>query len=353
MTIRYIDGFATYGSAVNLYKNNWVPSNSTVPQFVPGRFAGSQAVRLFAGATNSPAGIRRTFGSEQGVSEFCLGFAYRLDSATGNTQAVCFLSGNGATLYQLRLLPSGVLSLGYNSTRTSANTLLSVQNLGEGNIVLGQGNWNFIELRIFDNTSFQVFVNGVLDFGGTLNQAEFFQTYGFGTDTVFQGDSRMSVTDHYLKIAGGTFNADTLPLGDCRVDTRVPGVDVTTQFTPSAGTTNFENVDDIPFDDDATFVSAANTGQFDAYRSTQVLPYNPQKIHAVQVSMVARKSDAGLRRAGIRVQSAGGTVVNYPGFSLGTGYQRYQETIERDPDGDIEWTKAKVDSLIFGPRIEV
>lgn len=351
MTIKYIDGFATYGNVTNLYKNNWVSSGQTDPVFVPGRFAGSQALQLFDGAQS--AGVRRTFGAPQGVQEFCLGFAYRLSNAISSAQTVMYLAGNAATLYELALLTSGVLSFRYNSTRTSSNVLLNVQNLGDGNIVIGQGNWVYVELRIFDNTSFQVFVNGVLDFGGSLPQAENFQTYGFGREGVFQNETRGSITDHYLKLAGGVFNTDTLPLGDSRIDTRFPGVDVQASFIPSAGATNFENVDEVPFDDDGTFVSAANTGTFDGYRSTQVLPYNPAQIHAVQVGLVARKSDAGLRRAGIRVESAGGTVVNYPGFSLGTGYQRYTECIEKDPDGSIDWTKAKVDSLIFGPRIEV
>jgi hypothetical protein len=351
MSITFIDGFSTYGAIDKVYQNGWTPTGSNPAALTTGRFAGSSAI-TFDGIQR---GVRRSFG-QGAVTEYCIGFAHRVNSSDSNSIRVLNLFGETIPRYILRILPEGVLEVLYNSNLSSSQILLETLSLGSGSAVVNTvGAWNYIEFRVFDGTSFQVFVNGVLDFGGTLPDSVNLFSFGFGYDPVFQnnGSQRNRVTDLYVKIAGGIYNADTLPLGDCRVDVKVPEEDVTTQFIPSAGTTNYENVDEREQDGDATFVSAANTGDFDAYRSTTPLPYNPQKIHAVQVGVVARKSDAGLRRSGIRVQSAGGTVVTYPGVSLGTEYQRTNEVLEVDPDGNIEWSKPKVDALIFGPRIEV
>lgn len=351
MSITFIDGFSTYGAIDKVYQNGWTPTGSNPAALTTGRFAGSSAL-TFDGISR---GIRRSFG-QGAVTEYCIGFAHRVNSSDSNSIRVLNLFGETIPRYILRILPEGVLEVLYNSNLSSSQITLETLSLGSGNAVVNTvGAWNYIEFRVFDGTSFQVFVNGTLDFGGTLPDSVNLFSFGFGYDPVFQnnGGQRNRVTDLYVKIAGGIYNTDTLPLGDCRVDVKVPEEDVNTQFVPSAGATNYENVDEREQDGDATFVSAANTGDFDAYRSTTPLPYNPQKIHAVQVGVVARKSDAGLRRSGIRVQSAGGTVVTYPGVSLGTEYQRSNEVLEVDPDGNIEWSKPKVDALIFGPRIEV
>jgi len=343
MSIVFIDGFSTYGTQSGLEKAGWTFGGVDVnPAITNGRFSGTRALRL-SGFTDS---VRRPLG-RGAVTEYCVGFAFRVLSTDVNGFPVIAFNGLVTTAYQLTITGAGFLRVRTRSGATLADGLL---NVGIPN------QWNYIEFRVFDGTSFQVFVNGVLDVSGSLPSISDIYSITLGDDADTAVEPRTpdnEYTDMYFKVAGGTYNSDTLPLGDCRVVTKLPEADVTAQFVPSTGTTNFSNVDDVPDDGDTTFVSAANTGTFDAYRSTTPLPFNPQKVHAVAVATVARKTDAGLRKLGIRVQSAGGTVVEYPGFSLGVSYQRYQEVIEKDPDGNVDWTKAKVDSLVFGPKLEV
>lgn len=352
MTISFIDGFATYGNQDGLEQAGW--SFSDTAQIVAGRFAGTNAMQLngLFDSARRPLSV-----SEQGASEFCIGFAFRLDGSDTDGFPIVSFRTLSTPRYNLHLTGAGTLIVRANANGATLNSSIDYQVLGVGSINLSAvGVWNYIEFRVFDGTSFQVFVNGVLDVSGTLVDTFAIRSLVFGYDDVMQeggNTPNQRYTDMYFKIAGGTFNSDTLPLGDCRVVTKLPDTDETAQFVPNSGVVNALAVDDVPNDGDSTFVSAANTGTFDAYRSSTPLPFNPQKVHAVSIGLTARKTDAGLRKVGVRVQSAGGTVVNYPGISLGVSYQRFEELIERDPDGNAEWTKAKIDSLVFGPRVEV
>lgn len=352
MSITFIEGFGTYGNQAGAEQAGWSFSeNSTIEA---GRFAGTSALKL-NGLFDS---ARRPLSSaSQGASEFCVGFAFRLDGSDSSGYNILSFRTLVTPRYQLSLTGAGTLLVRANASGGSSPSAVTYQTLGEGSINLNAvGVWNYIEFRVFDGTSFQVFVNGILDVSGNLLDIFAIRSLVFGHDDVMNNGGtspNFRLTDMYFKIAGGTFNSDTLPLGDCRVVTKLPDTDVTTQFVPNSGVVNALAVDDVPNDGDSTFVSATNTGTFDAYRSSTPLPFNPQKIHAVSIGLNARKTDAGLRKVGVRVQSAGGTVVNYPGISLGISYQRFEELIERDPDGNSEWTKAKIDSLVFGPRVEV
>lgn len=350
MSITFFDGFSTYGNQQGAEQNGWTfPRPVTFPA---GRFAGTTSVKLddiFASAR------RPLVNNTIGASEFCVGFAVRFDEASDDGYPIISFRTADRSRYQLLLTGSGQLLVRANAN--GGTTTVTYQTLGTGSLNLSAVNvWNYVEFRVFDGTSFQVFVNGVLDVSGNLLDIFSIRGIVLGYDDIMRDGPNSPVTrytDMYFKVSGGTYNGDTLPLGDCRVVAKLPEVDVTANFVPSSGTTNFENVDDIPNDGDATFVSAANTGTFDAYRSTTPLPFNPQTVHAISVGLVARKTDAGLRRVGVRLQSAAGTVQEFPGISLGIAYQRYEEIIERDPDGLVEWTKPKVDALVFGPKVEV
>lgn len=350
MSITFFDGFGTYGNQQGAEQNGWAFTDPV--SFPAGRFAGTTALKI-SGLFDSAR--RPLVNNTSGASEFCVGFAMRIDSTSTDGFPIISFRTSDRPRYQLLLTGSGQLLVRANSN--GGTTTVEYQTLGTGSINLSAVNvWNYVEFRVFDGTSFQVFVNGVLDVSGNLLDIFNIRSIVLGYDDIMRAgpdspDTRY--TDMYFKVAGGTYNTDTLPLGDCRVVAKLPEVDVTANFVPNSGTTNFENVDDVPNDGDATFVSAANTGTFDAYRSTTPLPFNPQKVHAISVGLVARKTDAGLRRVGVRVQSAGGTVQEFPGISLGIAYQRYEEILERDPDGLVEWTKPKVDSLVFGPKVEV
>lgn len=350
MSIVFMDGFGTYGNQAGAEQAGWSFSdNATIEA---GRFAGTSALKL-NGLFDS---ARRPLSSApNGVSEFVIGFAFRLDASNSNGYNIVSFRGIDRPRYQLVLTGAGTLLVRANAN--AGTTTVTYQTLGTGSLNLNAvGVWNYIEFRVYEGTNFQVFVNGILDVSGELLDIFSIRSLCFGHDEIMRegGDNpNFRLTDMYFKISGGVFNADTLPLGDCRVVTKVPDTDVSAGFIPNSGIVNALAVDDIPSDGDATFVSASNTGTVDAYRSSAPLPFNPQKIHAISVGLTARKTDAGLRRVGIRVTSAGGTTVDYPGLSLGISYQRFDEIIEKDPDGSIDWTKAKVDALVFGPRVEV
>lgn len=359
MSIVYFDGFGTYGNLPSIQQAGWGFTVSPLGQpasFAPGRFANSSALNL---PTGSEGSARRVLVTENaGASEFVVGYAVRFSAVDSAVQGMLTFKTADRSVYQLVLNGNGFLAVRANSNLGTLSTNVTRVTLAEGTTNVGiVGNWNFIEFRVFDGTNFQVFVNGVLDMSGSLLDIFNIKSIVFGREAILgvTGDSNTNqrITDLYIKVAGGTYNSDTLPLGDCRVFERFPDTDVATGFVPNSGITNSENVSEVPDDGDTTFVSATNTGTIDAYRSSTVLPFNPQKIHGVSVGLVARKTDAGLRSVGVRVQSAGGTVVNFPGFPLGTGYQRIEEYLEVDPDGSIEWTKPKVDALVYGPRVEV
>lgn len=129
----------------------------------------------------------------------------------------------------------------------------------------------------------------------------------------------------------------------------LPVSDSSTQFTPSAGADNYAMVDETLCDSDTTYNTSNTVGHEDKFGFGD-LPFNPDEIFAVQISIAARKDDVATRRLQAFIES-NAVREDAPDFYLGTDYTWRHTIIESDPDGNIPWTKSSVDALQGGYTI--
>ena len=148
-------------------------------------------------------------------------------------------------------------------------------------------------------------------------------------------------------------------LGDSRIDVIYPDSPGTySQFTPSAGA-NWENVDDpdsIPMggdiDDDSTYNESNNVGNKDSYNHDSVIALGTPIFAAAQNSCV-RKTDAGRRYIKQLIRSGGVDYLRDTEYYLTDFYKVTQRPLDVDPDTDLAWTEAKLNSVESGIEITV
>lgn len=160
----------------------------------------------------------------------------------------------------------------------------------------------------------------------------------------------MIVDDVYICDGTGTANNDFL--GDVRIDAYFPnGNGNSSQLVGSDGNSvdNYLLIDDATPDDDTTYVQSATTGQKDTYAFPN-MAHTPAAIYGVQVSMNARKDDAGLRSI-CSVTRSGGSDTDGATQALSTSYNYYRQILETDPNTSVAWTQSGVNSAEFGVKV--
>lgn len=122
--------------------------------------------------------------------------------------------------------------------------------------------------------------------------------------------------------------------------------DDSVQYTRSAGTTNYENIDeDSPFSD-VDYNHTSTVGHKDTYGTTS-LPSSDVTVKGFQVTHRARKNDTGVadQRAIIVSNS---TQANGATHSLSETTQTYIDQFDTDPDTGSAWTPAAINAKKIG-----
>ena len=125
------------------------------------------------------------------------------------------------------------------------------------------------------------------------------------------------------------------------------GAGAVTQWTPSAGA-NWENVDEIPADNDTTYNSAPAAGLDDLYTFPAIVPVGTQVL-AVGQEMDARKDAAGTDLLDSLIKS-GVTTAAQGSNSLSTTYERFKTFWDLDPDTGLPWVVADANNAQIGVR---
>jgi len=153
--------------------------------------------------------------------------------------------------------------------------------------------------------------------------------------------------DFYLLDASGSKNNDFL--GDVRIEVLRPnGAGVHTDLTPSAGA-NYENVDEIYPDDDATYNSSGNVGDKDTYALPSVTSFTGI-IHAVKTQITIRKDDSGTRKAKI-LRRVNGTDYQGTEEDLLISYKTFSKIDENNPDDSATWEEADINGMEVGVEV--
>lgn len=341
MALRFIDGFDHYTTtAAYAYKYNAYTASAAPGA---GRRSGSSAARF---ANYGSDYLMKTLDDQ---ATWIVGFAYKRDYASNDEKPVLQLrDSTGAVQVALSMHSvDGLLRL----WRGDQSTLLATSS-----VALPTGSWNFLELKttIHDTTgTMELRVNGITVATYT-GDTKYSSSIGTARSIRISGGVYSSslygwIDDLYICDGTGTTHNDFL--GDCRIDTLYPnGVGSAAQFTPTGSTTNWENVDDVPSDEDSSYNASDAVGAMDSFVFTDLSALN-STVLGVQANILARKDDAGSRtlRAIARADGA-----NYEGsdLPLGDTYLDQQQIWPINPATAAAWTEEDINATEFGYKVQ-
>lgn len=177
------------------------------------------------------------------------------------------------------------------------------------------------------------------------------QSVDFGGNT----GAGVRVDDIYIADDQGSLNNDFL--GDCRVDTLVPVSDDIAEFdtaTPSAN--HFENVDEIPVDENTSYNETPTNGDRDVYGMSS-LPVHPVPSVVLGVqpwAYVINDNDSGDTQIRTLARPIS-TIFN--GGILGASPEDWMilmeqlNILENNPETAAPWLEAEVNAANFGMEV--
>jgi len=313
-----------------------------VPEHYGFATSGSASIGATAGRSGTP-GLQLSGGTvaylHSNIGTVILGGAFNIPSLPGSdTVLVAFMDGT-TTQVDLRITSAGAI----RATRNGTNLGVSA------NGVVAASNWFYLEARVVIHDTagaVEVRVNGntVLNLSGVNTRAT-------SNDYVNRLELRTvtnptRVDDLYY------LNVDATPpngfLGDQIVRlARVAGAGTFAQWTPNGASANWDCVDEIPPDGDATFNSTQTVGRIDSFQITPITGI--AAVTAVAVRCFARKDDAASRaiEPGLVIGGtfySGGTVYLPDNYIMATAY------FPTNPAGGGAWTISAVNAAEIGYR---
>lgn len=353
-TVFVVDGFTWCGTSAISNISTWLtrynrPGASGGSQLIAaGRFGGNclalgggafvQECLLPNGAVAAPGTIRMGVAINDDnwpVSGDLIGFC---DNGSGpqfgndNVYAMVGTNNGKLAVYAPPIAP-GALNPG------------TLKATGTTPIVSGQYYYVEMELTIGVAGRVKVYLDGILEVdSGVYDTLRTLSgdVYGF-----FLGCPGAGSNVHFCDLYVG----DTL-LGPQRVSTPVAISDgFLSQWTPSAGVTHFNLINEEPPDGDTSYVSSATPGQIDLYNFAG-LAYTPANVFGAQVSFYARKDDVAARQIAAEVRSGGANFVGSTLPLLTTSYvDSLLQCFNTDPNTGVPWTPAGIASAQFGVNL--
>lgn len=325
----------------------WYVQNSSY-SLVAGRFDG-QALYRYASGPNIPECQALL---DFAVSEFAFGAACKfLDLTASGTARSLLRVKDGYSNFQVGVAvqPDGAIRA-VRQTSYSTSVILGTSDPG----LITEGTWCYIEVEgvIHDTAGeLRVYLNGdpvpVIDLAGvnTRNAGPTVNTFALGPTTNSPSDvNRAYYDDIYVK-QGAT------RLGPRRITTRRVDGDASVMWTPSAGLTNFENLDETLIDS-ADFVSSLTLNDVDEYTVSN-LTLNPTIIDEVSVVVCAAKDGVDARAIKFGLSSSAQVDESADQYLPGADYSIWRHPVPLDPNGGIPWTATTVNSLRARIKVSV
>lgn len=218
--------------------------------------------------------------------------------------------------------------------------------------------WNYIELKILINNGAGTAIvkcnsETVINATGLLTRGS-----GQSVDTwnwIRFNFAGASIDDIYMADTSGSYCNDLL--GEVRVVTLLPQTDAVdpgsnADFTCSTGTDHGAMVDDSAPNDDTDYVYSNTVGHIDTWNYPPV-GYTGT-VHAVQLSIGAKKTDSGPRAITHVARPTSTNRVDTVDTYLNTAsYNYYRKIWETNPDDSAPWEVADIDGAEFGVKITV
>ena len=351
MSLIYIDGFDTYGSSdgsnvtASMSEAGWIMNaqfNSTPIPSVHTDTRTGIGWSITPGAWTYGGDLKRAFPVCSGI---VVGFAIKL--TTANFQNICAILYNNliGTIYtQLEVSANGENGVTVQ-TGDGAHIYTSPPN------VLFENVWQYLELKYTPGvgTSYlEVRIDGVTVISVT-NEA--LQTSGAASlvnmfDFTSAGGTSTLVDDLYICNTAGTNFNDFL--GDCVVHSLIPLSDAgPNTMTMNGGITgqHFTTVNDVPPDNDTTYMSSDTSGQKETYNLSTITA-DVLQVLAVSVNTTARKQAPGFGPYKSFIVT-GGVEADSGQFSAALAYIQTQFILETQPNG-LPWNNASLQGSQIG-----
>jgi hypothetical protein len=344
--LEHFDGFGTYTNVAEMAQ---VYSGGYADVFSTGRRAGSSCIRV-GGYQSSTAGTLVLTSKTTRI----MGAAFKIDNLASGADIVLFSCCTAAgEQISLRIAQTtGVLYVSRNGT-----TLWSGS--GDPNYTLVVGTYKYVEFKTTIDESAGSWYLRINGSQSTLQSQTGVNTAGQGGTThdriqliyySMTGPTRIDVADYYVCNSDGTQHNDFL--GDCRIDTYLPSADgANLQFTNSSGGVSATLIDEATHNGDTDYIYSSTAGHRTSVAIPD-MPFTPTYVHGIKLTAHARKDDSGARDMKLMVRTGG---ANYDGgltFPVSTNYARYSELWENNPATSALLTKADIDAIEIGVKVE-
>jgi len=333
------DSFDLYATISDLQTGYWDSGTTSTFSLTAGRFPDSQALTVNGANTSA----LKTSGSNDAIHHITV--SYLQVNPFSSTDGMYFTLLDGATAQcTVKFQLDGKIVLQSGAVNGTALATFP-------GIVTLQNQWYAFEIEIVIN-------NTTGSIRGRVNNAmsDTFALVNIDTQAsanAYANALKLGVYGNGVaKMDDFLWRAHPLAVpwvGDIRCYTQMPTSDVSKQFTPLTGTSNFAMVNEPQEDKATTYVYSSTVNNADFY-GIAPLGLTPAQIVAVTARAFAQKSDAGSRSGAVQLKSGGTTAQGANGHTLTAGTWAWMwDTYNNDPNTGAAWTTAAVNSLQIGP----
>ena len=346
MALLFIDGFDHYDpQALDPFGDPWLARGKAAylsPQAtrIQGRRPSSYALRLPAGA-----GGGYVKNLEAGRTSLIVGAAVRVAPFENTGQEPVLLGVRDSTAQVAHLVKIGndgrlrLYRRGYGDQLISTSVATAAAR-----------GWHYVELQVVQGTAngtVKVRANGVLAIDlwsqDTVQNGGQLLTAFVGAVPGQDCPVTVDVDDLYIADTLGTINNTFL--GDVRVDAlKAQANGALNQWTVEGAASAWQAVSD---GDETTALRAATAGLRQTFDVEALPAMTTPAIHGVQVTLLARKTDAGNGRVRGLVASGASTAVG-PNIVLQEQLAWHTALFESNPNGNVQWTEGAFNAAEFG-----
>jgi hypothetical protein len=352
LALDFIDSCAHSGTGSNQIPitRKWTSSGQASYTNSPSRVAG--------GAIAITGAIAKTLSYK---SERWLGAAYYFPGSA-STAIVMSFQGSGNNLTYIKVESDRTVSI----YAGGSNVLL--YNSGAQHLVLTPDKFHYIEFHCLLGGSTPITLSLDMKIDGQTWASGVTGNSFYNASNMFTNTATMNQIFFGAPIGGGfvsyicdiyCVNADSTDinghpttlntfLGDISIVPNVPISDNTTNWTPNMGSSHFALVDEIPPDDDTTYVSSNTVGNVDDYTFQQLTGFTGTLLGA-QLLVYAKKDAEGSRTIEGLVGGTAQTNNNGTQQFLSDYYDYY--IFPLDSDNGTAWTPTNYNAEHFGVKL--
>lgn len=351
MAVNWMDNFNIYGTdAGNAARMlNGVYAETTRADLVadPDPTATGQVLRKYSGGLGGdmrkvlPA-ARTTIGA---AARFWLS---ALPAAAGGTHVgtmYSFRDVNNVNHVNVRVDPSGNIVV-LREDNGGAETQLGIT----ANPVIVANAWQHVECKCFIDAAVgvvQVKVEGITVLttaaartstntpGAIASIQQVAQISGWDGPTMY-------MKDYIIWDTTTGFNNDFM--GSCQVLKIIPDADVALNWTPSAGATGYNLINEVTPDDDGSYISAPFPAPAAYKCSLSDLPITVTSVRSVMPIHRSRKTDGGDGNIQVGVISGASTGLGAD-RPITTAYTYWWDIFDTDPATAAAWSRASVNAM--------